>query len=205
MATPSSASRAKPLRQPFTVSHVVHRTSGLERSLHQVDRRDYRRGVEAQIGQGRFPGGRSVAGSLRPGPPSVMCGRGPSLRGKPSDANSCSLRCCSSSSAGSGATPPTTPAGRVWGNTPNPPSARVTGRAPVHARPQRRDQLAFALRLHVAQELERQVHLRGVTQRSATPCSEQPHAGGERRSHRLGEIERNEQPHARSASRPPRR
>src|SRR4029077_2362928 len=35
--TASSASRKSPLRQPFTVSHVVHRTSRLERALHQVD------------------------------------------------------------------------------------------------------------------------------------------------------------------------
>src|SRR5438094_5272552 len=35
--TARSASRNSPLRQPFTVSHVVHRTTGLERALHQID------------------------------------------------------------------------------------------------------------------------------------------------------------------------
>ncbi|PYO80330.1 MAG: hypothetical protein DMD67_00750, partial [Gemmatimonadetes bacterium] len=35
--TVRSARRKSPLRQPFTVSHVVHRTSRLERALHQID------------------------------------------------------------------------------------------------------------------------------------------------------------------------
>src|SRR3989441_2250429 len=33
-----NASRSSPLKQPFTVSHVIHRTSGLERALHQIER-----------------------------------------------------------------------------------------------------------------------------------------------------------------------
>src|SRR5213594_2795875 len=32
-----NASRSNPLRQPFTVSHVVHRPAGLERTLHQIE------------------------------------------------------------------------------------------------------------------------------------------------------------------------
>src|SRR5881296_3884735 len=81
MATPSSASRANPLRQPFTVSHVVHRTSGLERALHQVDCHDYRRRVEAQIGQGRFELVEASRARCRPRPPQRdMRPEGPSLR-----------------------------------------------------------------------------------------------------------------------------
>src|SRR6266513_447 len=42
-ATARIASRNSPLRQPFTVSHVIHRTSGLERALHQIERAHERR------------------------------------------------------------------------------------------------------------------------------------------------------------------
>src|SRR6266550_176274 len=42
-ATTRIASRNSPLRQPFTVSHVIHRTSGLERALHQIERAHERR------------------------------------------------------------------------------------------------------------------------------------------------------------------
>src|SRR5713101_9242220 len=68
-ATARIASRNSPLRQPFTVSHVIHRTTGLERALHQIDCHDYRRGVEAQIGQGRFELVEASRARCRPCPP----------------------------------------------------------------------------------------------------------------------------------------
>src|SRR3989449_5404218 len=41
-------SRTRPLRQPFTVSRVIHRTTGLERALHQIQRLDDERLRELQ-------------------------------------------------------------------------------------------------------------------------------------------------------------
>src|SRR5207249_10755134 len=58
-------SRTRPLRQPFTVSHVIHRTTGLERALHQVHRLDDERLRELQGAERRFQS-REIA---RPGFP----------------------------------------------------------------------------------------------------------------------------------------
>src|SRR2546430_2251443 len=74
---------------------------------------------------------------------------------------------------------------------------------------QRRHKFAFPLGLHVAEELEGEVHLLGGHPAKCEPHALQwPHAGAERITHRLGKIERNEEPHAslaRSARRLPRR
>src|SRR5437667_11128241 len=58
-------SRTRPLRQPFTVSHVIHRTTGLERALHQVHRLDDQRLRELQGAERRLQS-REIA---RPGFP----------------------------------------------------------------------------------------------------------------------------------------
>src|SRR5213083_1875508 len=44
--TARQPSRTRPLRQPFTVPHVIHRTGGFERALHQIDRFDHDRRLE---------------------------------------------------------------------------------------------------------------------------------------------------------------
>src|SRR5947207_11194486 len=46
--TARQPSRTMPLRQPFTVSHLIHRSAGFERALHQIDRLDHDRRVEPQ-------------------------------------------------------------------------------------------------------------------------------------------------------------
>src|SRR5437016_12471289 len=68
-ATARIASRNSPLRQPFTVSHVIHRTSGLERALHQIERAHERRRGEREPAERRLEAGEgSGPGGARPRP-----------------------------------------------------------------------------------------------------------------------------------------
>src|SRR5689334_23429451 len=74
---------------------------------------------------------KSPARASRAARPSVTCGRNARASvGNPSGAISCSTRCCSNSSPGSGAIPAhTTRSRRKSGNTPNPPTASGRARA----------------------------------------------------------------------------
>src|SRR5438309_2273052 len=78
------ASRSSPLKQPFTVSHVIHRTSGLERALHQIERAHERCFGELEpaervleTGEGDWPG------VPRRAPERHVWPEGPPLRRKP--------------------------------------------------------------------------------------------------------------------------
>src|SRR5213078_2357136 len=79
-----NASRSNPLRQPFTVSHVVHRPAGLERALHQIECAHERCFGELEpaervlkTGEGDWPG------VPRRAPERHVWPEGPPLRGKP--------------------------------------------------------------------------------------------------------------------------
>src|SRR5207249_11566449 len=83
-AVAKRASRNSPLRQPFTVSHVVHRPARSERALHQVEPAHHGRLRELEPRQrGLEP--REVAGSGLPprAPQRHVRAKRPPLRGKP--------------------------------------------------------------------------------------------------------------------------
>src|SRR2546422_1147078 len=83
-ATARIASRNSPLRQPFTVSHVIHRTSGLERALHQIERTDERRLGELEPAERRLEAGEGSGPGVARRPPERDVGaERPRFRGKP--------------------------------------------------------------------------------------------------------------------------
>src|SRR5882672_1353211 len=83
-ATPRNASLSSPLRQPFTVSHVIHRTSGLERALHKIERAHDRGLGELDPAEGRLEAGKGDGpGVPRRAPERDVGPEGPPLRGKP--------------------------------------------------------------------------------------------------------------------------
>src|SRR5205807_9603322 len=63
--TARQPSRTTPLRQPFTVFHVIHRTGGFDRALHQLHRLDYDRPFAPQAAERRPNAGAAAP----PGPP----------------------------------------------------------------------------------------------------------------------------------------
>src|SRR3989454_10010328 len=82
-ATPRNASRRSPLRQPFTVSHVIHRTSGLERALHQIERAHERRLGELESAERLLePGEGGGPGVPRRAPERDVGAERPRFRGK---------------------------------------------------------------------------------------------------------------------------
>jgi len=169
---------------------VVHRTSGLERAQHQVDRHDHCRGVEAKSARADSSLSKPPWPPRGPARPSVICGRKARASvGNPSGANSCSIRCWSSSSDGSGATPTQTTRGPlVVGNTPNPPSDSVTDRAPAQARPS----AATSSPSRPAPRrpgTERECTCRGVITSGEPDALEGRTQAPERLPHRLGKIE----------------
>src|SRR5204862_418815 len=83
-ATARIASRNSPLRQPFTVSHVIHRTSGLERALHQIERAHERRLGELESAERLLePGEGGGPGVARRAPERDVGAERPRFRGKP--------------------------------------------------------------------------------------------------------------------------
>src|SRR5438132_5582230 len=62
--TARQPSRTTPLRQPFTVFHVIHRTGGFERALHQIDRLDHDRRIEPQGAERRREAGEVARAGL---------------------------------------------------------------------------------------------------------------------------------------------
>src|SRR2546426_143222 len=83
-ATARSASRSSPLRQPFTVSHVIHRTSGLRRALYEIERAHERCLGELEPAEGRLEAGEGDgAGVPRRATERDVGAEGPRFRGKP--------------------------------------------------------------------------------------------------------------------------
>src|SRR2546426_373290 len=62
--TARQPSRTTPLRQPFTVFHLIHRAGGFERALHQLNRLDYDRRVEPQVAERRLEAGEVARAGL---------------------------------------------------------------------------------------------------------------------------------------------
>src|SRR5207245_7200317 len=212
-AAAKRASRNSPLRQPFTVSHVVHRTSRLERALHQVERAHHARLRELELRERRLEPG-EVAGSGFPfrAPQRHVGTKRARLRGKPEWRELLLHPMLQDLEPRLRRDPgPHHARPAEIGEYAEPSQRERQGARPRRRPLERRRDLRLPVVRHLTEKLERQVDAVSAHPIHGEPqLPQRARCGPQRLAHGGRKIQRDEQPHApavcaRPASRLPRR